>query len=130
MALFQRRGGGQDTGLCLLPMIDCVFLLLMFFVVSAIMRTSPPFSAAFPESETGYEISKWPRREEKPSQGKQETTSWRYGVVIDVMERAKQRFSTPEGIEYHIPNNQHEKLIEGGKLWLYFSGGVVGKRQS
>ncbi len=106
MALFQRRGGGQETELEMAPMIDCAFLLLIFFMVSAIMRTSPPFSAAFPESETGYEISPVaPERRKTFSQGKQETTSWRYGVVIDVMERAKQRFSTPEGIEYHIPNN-------------------------
>ena len=47
MALFQRRGSRQDTELQMAPMIDCVFLLLIFFMVSAIMRTRPHFQSPY-----------------------------------------------------------------------------------
>ena len=104
MALFQRRGGGKETELEMAPMIDCVFLLLIFFMVSAIMEPRPHFQPPY-RSQKQDTKSPSVRGEKKSLQGKQETSSWRYGVVIDVMERAKQRFSTLEGIEYHIPNN-------------------------
>ena len=38
------------------PMIDCVFLLLIFFMVSAIMRIPPPFTVTLPDSATKHEF--------------------------------------------------------------------------
>ena len=100
MVLSQRRGSQYDSELQMVPMIDCVFLLLMFFMVSAIMRTPPPFSAALSASGTGYEFPRDPGEKENLEANK----TPHHDVVIDVMERAKQRFSRSEGIEYHIPN--------------------------
>ena len=105
MALFQRRGSGCDTGLKTVPMIDCVFLLFIFVMVSAITRTQPPFSATLSASGTGYEF---PRGAEEKKTVKANKRP-HHDVTLDVMERAKQRFkqriSRPEGIEYHIPTN-------------------------
>jgi biopolymer transport protein ExbD len=38
------------------PMIDCVFLLLIFFMVSAIMKIPPRFQVELPESLTRHEF--------------------------------------------------------------------------
>jgi biopolymer transport protein ExbD len=38
------------------PMIDCVFLLLIFFMVSAIMKIPPKFEVDLPESITRHEF--------------------------------------------------------------------------
>ena len=38
------------------PLIDCVFLLLIFFMVSAIMKTPPRFEVDLPESLTRHEF--------------------------------------------------------------------------
>ena len=38
------------------PMIDCVFLLLIFFMVSAIMKIPPKFDVELPESLTRHEF--------------------------------------------------------------------------
>ena len=38
------------------PMIDCVFLLLIFFMVSAIMKVPPRFAVELPESLTRHEF--------------------------------------------------------------------------
>ena len=38
------------------PMIDCVFLLLIFFMVSAIMKIPPRFEVVLPESLTRHEF--------------------------------------------------------------------------
>ena len=38
------------------PMIDCVFLLLIFFMVSAIMKIPPKFAVELPESMTRHEF--------------------------------------------------------------------------
>ena len=101
MALFQRRGSGCDTGLQTVPMIDCVFLLLIFVLVSAIMRTQPPFSATLSASGTGYAFLRGAGEKKNLKANKRA----HHDVTFDVMERAKQRFSRPEGTEYHIPNN-------------------------
>lgn len=138
MALFKRRGGGQDRELQMAPMIDCVFLLLIFFMVSAIMRTPPPFSVTLPESATKHEF---PRKKFNlfiSADGQisfddelmltmddmdiflsthehlistlilKADKSTNHGVVIDVMERAKQRFSKPEGQEIAIAVSEDE----------------------
>ena len=38
------------------PLIDCVFLLLIFFMVSAIMKVPPKFPVDLPESLTRHEF--------------------------------------------------------------------------
>jgi biopolymer transport protein ExbD len=38
------------------PLIDCVFLLLIFFMVSAIMKSPPRFEVDLPESLTRHEF--------------------------------------------------------------------------
>ena len=38
------------------PLIDCVFLLLIFFMVSAIMKVPPKFSVELPDSLTRHEF--------------------------------------------------------------------------
>ena len=38
------------------PLIDCVFLLLIFFMVSAIMKVPPKFQVILPESLTRHEF--------------------------------------------------------------------------
>ena len=38
------------------PLIDCVFLLLIFFMVSAIMKSPPRFEVVLPESLTRHEF--------------------------------------------------------------------------
>ena len=110
-------------------MIDCVFLLLIFFMVSAIMRVPPPFTVTLPESATKHDF---PRKKFNlfisadgrisfddlemltldhmemylSSKESQITTLIikadrlaKHGRVIDVMERAKRRFSKTEGQE-------------------------------
>lgn len=101
MALFQRRRSGCDTGLQTVPMIDCVFLLLIFVMVSAIMRTQPPLSATLSVSGTRYAFLRCAGEKKNVKASKRP----HHDVTFDVMERAKQRLSRAEGIEYHIPNN-------------------------
>lgn len=120
---------GREQALMMEPMIDCVFLLLIFFMVSAIMRVPPPFTITLPESSTKHSF---PRKKfnlfispdgrvsfddlemltlddmEMFLSAKESQISTliikadrraKHGVVIDVMERAKRRFSKPEGQE-------------------------------
>jgi len=129
MQLRQTKGKGQGQTLMMEPMIDCVFLLLIFFMVSAIMRVPPPFTVALPESATKHDF---PRKKFNlfvsvdgrvsfddlemltlddmelflSSHENQISTliikadrRAKHGVVIDIMERAKRRFSKPEGQE-------------------------------
>ncbi|MBM3239725.1 biopolymer transporter ExbD [Candidatus Poribacteria bacterium] len=103
------------------PLIDCVFLLLIFFMVSTVMRVNPPFQVLLPDSQVRQDF---PRKklnvyvsaagqislddlilptlddlEESLAinENKIETLiikadkSSRHGVVVDVMERAKRR---------------------------------------
>ena len=131
MAIQMRSGKGKDRGQALMmePMIDCVFLLLIFFMVSAIMRVPPPFTVTLPESATKHDF---PRKkfnlfistdgrisfddlemltlddmEMYLSAKESQITTLiikadrlaKHGRVIDVMERAKRRFSKTEGQE-------------------------------
>ena len=131
MAIQMRSGKSKERGQALMmePMIDCVFLLLIFFMVSAIMRVPPPFTVTLPESATKHDF---PRKKFNlfisadgrisfddlemltlddmemylSSKESQITTLIikadrlaRHGRVIDVMERAKRRFSKVEGQE-------------------------------
>ena len=52
---FQRkRRSGMELQMA--PLIDCVFLLLIFFMVSAIMKVPPKFPVDLPESLTRHEF--------------------------------------------------------------------------
>jgi len=128
MAMFQ-RDKRKEAALMMEPMIDCVFLLLIFFMVSSVMRVPPPFTVTLPESSTKHEF---PRKKFNMfistdgriaiddqemgtlddmelflSAHEQQISTLiikadkraKHGVVIDVMERAKRRFSKPEGQE-------------------------------
>jgi biopolymer transport protein ExbD len=78
------------------PMVDCVFLLLIFFMVSNILRVPPPFKVELPESKAR---SEFPRK--------------RYEVYIDgigrisVDDRAMSDFDTLEDFL-----STHERDIE------------------
>ena len=135
---FKRRSTKQDTGLQMAPLIDCVFLLLIFFMVSAIMRVPPPFTITLPDSATRHEF---PRKKfnlfinsdgrvafddlEMMSLDDMELflsahehqintliikadKRAEHGVIIDVMERAKRRFSKPEGQEIALAVSEEE----------------------
>ncbi|HIN29547.1 TPA: biopolymer transporter ExbD, partial [Candidatus Poribacteria bacterium] len=56
MALLSRKKTDRDTTLQMAPMIDCVFLLLIFFMVSAVMKNEPDFTVTLPDSETKHEF--------------------------------------------------------------------------
>ena len=56
MALnMSRRKKTGDDGIPMVPMIDCVFLLLIFLMVSVVMQVSPPFTVPLPDSTTKSE---------------------------------------------------------------------------
>lgn len=125
----RRRSGTGDEDIPMAPMIDCVFLLLIFFMVSAIMRIPPPFDVILPDSSTENEF---PRKKYNlfiSSDGKiaiddqlmedledmglfiashehqistliiKADQRAQHGDVIDVVERAKARSNKVEGLE-------------------------------
>jgi biopolymer transport protein ExbD len=51
-----RRVKRSKIDLPMAPMIDCVFLLLIFFMVSAIMKVPPKFAVELPASLTRHEF--------------------------------------------------------------------------
>ena len=116
-----RKRKKTETELPMAPLIDCVFLLLIFFMVATVMRISPPFTVTLPDSQTRHDF---PRKKFNlnisadgqlaiddrliPSlddleeflainEQKIETLiikadrNSRHGIVIDCMERAKRR---------------------------------------
>jgi biopolymer transport protein ExbD len=125
----RRKKTGDDEDIPMAPMIDCVFLLLIFFMVSAIMRVPPPFTVTLPDSATQHEFTRKKYNLFISSDGRisiddQEMLTLedmelfiaahenqistliikadkraKHGVVIDVVERAKQRSSKREGLE-------------------------------
>ena len=128
MALLSRKKTDRDTTLQMAPMIDCVFLLLIFFMVSAVMKNEPDFTVTLPDSETKHEF---PRKKynvfigqngqfaiddqthdldsmERWLAANQQRISTlivkadryaKHGLVIDVMERAKLQLDKEEGQE-------------------------------
>ena len=54
----RRKKTGNDDDIPMAPMIDCVFLLLIFFMVSAVMRVPPPFTVTLPDSATKHEFTR------------------------------------------------------------------------
>ena len=126
----RRKRGEEDTDLQMAPMIDCVFLLLIFFMVSAVMRVPPPFGfPTLPDSVTKHEFPRKKFNVYISSNGLMavddqafatideleqflsayesqistliiKADKWaEHGIVIDIMERAKRRFTKPEGQE-------------------------------
>ena len=110
-------------------MIDCVFLLLIFFMVSAVMKVPPPFTVTLPDSATKHEFTRkkfnlFINSDGRISIDDQEMLTLedmelfiaahenqittliikadkraKHGDVIDVVERAKMRSSKTEGLE-------------------------------
>ncbi len=125
----RRRSKGEDEDIPMAPMIDCVFLLLIFFMVSAIMRVPPPFTVTLPDSITQHEFTRkkynlFISGDGRISIDDQEMRTLdemgifisahenristliikadkraKHGRVIDVVERAKQGSSKVEGLE-------------------------------
>ncbi len=125
----RRKKTGDDEDIPMAPMIDCVFLLLIFFMVSAVMRVPPPFTVTLPDSATKHEFTRkkfnlFISTDGRISIDDQEMITLedmelfiaahenqistliikadkraKHGVVIDVVERAKQRSSKREGLE-------------------------------
>lgn len=131
LQMSRRRNTSSDDDIPMAPMIDCVFLLLIFFMVSAIMRVPPPFTVTLPDSSTENEF---PRKKYNlfiSSDGRIAIDDFeiqkgdlealglfiaanehkistliikadkraKHGVVIDVVERAKNRSNKIEGLE-------------------------------
>jgi biopolymer transport protein ExbD len=130
MALVKRTKKKQDRPeLQMAPMIDCVFLLLIFFMVTSILKVPPPFNVAMAESTTRHDFpykkfNVYVSADGRLAVDDQEMQSLddlelflaahehqistliikadrraKHGIVIDIMERAKRRFSKPEGQE-------------------------------
>jgi biopolymer transport protein ExbD len=116
-----KRGKGEAPELPLAPLIDCVFLLLIFFMVATVMQVKPPFRLELPDSQVRQDF---PRKKFQlnisaageislddrimptlddleeilaVNETKIETLiikadkGSRHGIVIDTMERAKRR---------------------------------------
>lgn len=116
-----RREKRRDTALQMAPMIDCVFLLLIFFMVATVMRIPPPFQVDLPDSKERQEFPRKKFNLHISSDGqmavddqvmpslddlsvflnKNQTRiqvliikadkNAKHGIVIDAMERAKQQ---------------------------------------
>jgi biopolymer transport protein ExbD len=116
-----KRGKREAPELPLAPLIDCVFLLLIFFMVATVMRVNPPFKVELPDSQVRQDFPRKKFQLNISSAGqialddrimptlddleevlainetKIETLiikadkDARHGVVIDTMERAKRR---------------------------------------
>ncbi len=127
--LAKRRKSSDDDDIPMAPMIDCVFLLLIFFMVSAVMKAQPPFTVTLPDSATKHEFTRkkfnlFINSDGRISIDDQEMLTLedmelfiaahenqittliikadkraKHGDVIDVVERAKMRSSKTEGLE-------------------------------
>ena len=127
--LAQRRKTTEEDDIPMAPMIDCVFLLLIFFMVSAVMKVPPPFTVTLPDSATKHEFTRkkfnlFVNSDGRVSFDDQEMLTLedmelfiaahenqistliikadkraKHGDVIDVVERAKMRSSKTEGLE-------------------------------
>ena len=127
--LAQRRKSTEEDDIPMAPMIDRVFLLLIFFMVSAVMKAQPPFTVTLPDSATKHEFTRkkfnlFVNSDGRISIDDQEMLTLedmelfiaahenqistliikadkraKHGDVIDVVERAKMRSSKTEGLE-------------------------------
>jgi len=141
---FQKKES-KGVELQMTPMIDVVFLLLIFFMVATIMKTPPPFHVILPQS---LKKEDFPRKrynvyisengriavDDKvmpdldtlelylaSNQDKIKTLiikadrNAKHGAVIDVMERAQRRFTNPEGQSIAIAVKEGE---DTGRFYL------------
>ena len=53
----RRKKTGNNDDIPMAPMIDCVFLLLIFLMVSVVMRVPPPFIVTLSDSATKHEFT-------------------------------------------------------------------------
>ena len=127
--LAQRRKSTEEDDIPMAPMIDCVFLLLIFFMVSAVMKAQPPFTITLPDSATQHEFTRKKFNLFISSDGQisiddqvmgtledmelfiaahenqistliiKADKRAKHGDVIDVVERAKMRSTKTEGLE-------------------------------
>jgi len=134
----RRRKSGNDDDIPMAPMIDCVFLLLIFFMVSAVMKIPPPFTVTLPDSGTRHEFTRRKFNLYISSDGRisiddqlmltpdememfiashehqietliiKADKRARHGVVIDVVERAKVRSTKTEGLEVAFAVSEKE----------------------
>jgi biopolymer transport protein ExbD len=116
-----RRGNPKPPKLRMEPMVDAVFLLLIFFMVSNVLRIPPPFLISLPESKARQEFARKKFNiyvnslgqisvDDRPMANLDAMENYLalnqraidvliiradknayHGVVVDVMERAKQR---------------------------------------
>lgn len=135
--LSRRKKSGEEE-IPMAPMIDCVFLLLIFFMVTAIMRVPPPFTVTLPDSATRHEFTRkkynlFISQDGRVSFDDQEMLTLeemeiflaahenqistliikadrraKHGVVIDIVERAKQRSTNTEGLEVAFAVSEDE----------------------
>ena len=54
----RRKKTGDDDNIPMAPMIDCVFLLLIFFMVSVVMQVPPSFTVTLPDSAIKHEFTR------------------------------------------------------------------------
>ena len=118
--MFQRKKR-EVPDIPMAPLIDCVFLLLIFFMVATVMRANPPFRVILPDSQVRQDFPRkkfqlyisaagqfsmddriMPTLDDLEevlaiNETKIDTLiinadkNARHGVVIDTMERAKRR---------------------------------------
>jgi biopolymer transport protein ExbD len=118
--MFQRKKR-EMPDIPMAPLIDCVFLLLIFFMVATVMRVSPPFKVLLPDSQVRQDFPRkkfnlyissagqismddriMPTLDDLEeilaiNENKIDTLiikadkNSKHGVVIDAMERAKRR---------------------------------------
>ncbi len=55
-ALVQRRSKRRNSGLLLTPLVDIIFLLVIFFILNTSFRQEPCMDVQLPESETAEEV--------------------------------------------------------------------------
>ncbi|MBM3216305.1 biopolymer transporter ExbD [Candidatus Poribacteria bacterium] len=58
MRVKSKKASGELPELQMGPMVDCVFLLLIFFMVSNVLRVPPPFRVDLPESKARAEFAR------------------------------------------------------------------------
>ncbi len=51
-----KRNKSEPEDIPMAPLIDCVFLLLIFFMVATVMTINPPFPVELPESQVRHDF--------------------------------------------------------------------------
>ena len=58
MKLSKSKSGAKLPQVPMEPLVDCVFLLLIFFMISNILKIPPPFTVDLPESKARSEFAR------------------------------------------------------------------------